>query len=151
MDSQPPAAFVHDVLEEVFNRGNLDVVDEHFLPDAVIHDPGHDLRGAAEVRHGITRLRAAFPDFHFTAEDLFAVGHKVAVRYRGEGTHRGAFLGIPATGRPIRYTGILIVRLQDGRIAEFWAQPDQLGILRQLGADCLPGGQAAPLKGNQEA
>ncbi len=133
MGSQEQTALVRRILEEAFNRGNLGVVDEGFAPDAVIHDPGLEYRGAAELRRGLERLRTAFPDFHFTVEDLFAGGDKVVVRYRGEGTHRGVFLGIPATGRRISYTGILIVRLQEGRIAEFWAQPDLLGVLRQLG------------------
>ena len=150
MGSQEQTALVRRILEEAFNRGNLGVVDEGFAPDAVIHDPGLEYRGAAELRRGLERLRTAFPDFHFTIEDLFAGGDKVVVRYRGEGTHRGVFLGIPATGRPISYTGILIVRLQEGRVAEFWAQPDLLGVLRQLGFAPSTGTQAAPLDPSRE-
>ena len=67
----------------------------------------------------------------------------MVLRYRGQGTHRGAFLGIPATGRLIDYTGMLLVRLDGQRIAEFWAQPDQLGLLTQLGAR-LETGQQIP-------
>ncbi len=121
-------------LEDAFNRGNLDAIDGAFAPDVVIHDPGLELRGRAELRQGIDRLRVAFPDFHFTVEDLFADGDQVAIRYRGAGTHRAEFLGVPATSRRIDYRGIIIVRLEGGQIAEVWAQPDQLGILQQLGA-----------------
>jgi steroid delta-isomerase-like uncharacterized protein len=149
MGAQEQMALVQRILEEAFNHGHLDVVDEGFAPDAVIHDPGLEYRGTAELRRGLDRLRTAFPDFHFTVEDLFAGGDKIAVRYRGEGTHRGVFLGIPATGRRISYTGILIVRLQDGLIAEFWAQPDLIGILRQLGAFSADG-QAASLNYGEE-
>jgi predicted ester cyclase len=122
------------VLEDVFNHGILEAIDTGFTPDAVIHDPGLELRGPLELRKGIDGLRTAFPDFHFTMEDQLAEGDLVAVRYRGQGTQRAEFLGVPATGKHIDYTGMIIVRLHEGKIAEFWAQPDQLGLLKQLGA-----------------
>jgi predicted ester cyclase len=100
----------------------------------VIHDPGIDMHGPAELRQGLSVLLAAFPDFHFTVEQQLAEGDLVAIRYRGQGTHRATFLGIEATGKRIDYTGIILLRLQDGKIAEFWAQPDQLSVLKQLGA-----------------
>ena len=84
----------------------------------------------------------AFPDFHFTVLDQLAEGDRVVIRYRGQGTQRDEFLGIPATGRRIDYTGLLLVRLDGERIAEFWAQPDQLGILKQLGAQISTPGSA---------
>ena len=130
------------VLEDAFNHGKLEALDRGFTPDAVIHDPGLELRAPAELRQGLVRLRIAFPDFHFTVEDQFATGDRVAIRYRGQGTHHDEFLGVPATGQRIDYTGIIILRLQDGRIAEFWAQPDQLGVLKQLGARVSAGSTA---------
>jgi predicted ester cyclase len=127
-------ALARHTLEEGFNRGNLDAIDAGFAADAVIHDPGLDMRGPAELRHGLGVLLAAFPDFHFTVEQQLAEGDLVAIRYRGQGTHRATFLGIEATGNHIDYTGIILLRLKEGQIAEFWAQPDQLSILKQLGA-----------------
>ncbi len=125
---------VRRVLEQAFNEGNLDAVDAGFAPDAVIHDPGTEFRGPSQLRAGLGTLLAAFPDFHFTPLDEVAEGDRVVLRYRGQGTHRGEFLGIPASGRRIDYTGLILVRVADDRIAEFWAQPDQLGLLKQLGA-----------------
>jgi steroid delta-isomerase-like uncharacterized protein len=127
-------ATVIRVLDAAFNHGDYSLIDESFVPDALLHDPGHEMRGTAELRAGLTMLRRAFPDFHFTVEDQMADGDKVILRYRGQGTHRGDFKGVPPTGRRIDYTGILIVRLEAGCIAEFWAQPDQLTRLQQLGA-----------------
>jgi steroid delta-isomerase-like uncharacterized protein len=135
------------LVEEVFHRGRLDAVDELFAPDAVIHDPGVEHRGAAALREGIRSLRDAFPDFRITAEDQIAEGDRLAVRYRGEGTHLGTWQGIPPAGKRISYTGILIVRVADGRIAEYWAQPDLLGVLRQLGAFPPPAPAPAPSPG----
>jgi steroid delta-isomerase-like uncharacterized protein len=121
-------------VEEIFHRRNLDAIDELFTADAVIHDPGLELKGPEAIRPGVRSLLGAFPDLRITVEDQIAEGDRVAVRYRGEGTHRGEWRGIPATGKRISYTGILIQRFEGGKIAEFWAQPDLLGLLQQLGA-----------------
>src|SRR5262249_31472632 len=125
---------VRRVLEQAFDEGDLDAVDAGFAPDATIHDPGTEFRGPTQLRAGLGTLLAAFPDFHFTVLDEVAEGDRVVLRYRGQGAHRADFLGVSASGRRIDYTGMIVVRVADGRIAEFWAQPDQLGLLRQLGA-----------------
>jgi predicted ester cyclase/quinol monooxygenase YgiN/uncharacterized protein YndB with AHSA1/START domain len=122
------------ILEPAFNQADLTAIDAGFTPDAAIHDPGTDFRGPAQLRAGLASLLAAFPDFRFTVLDQLAEGDRVLIRYRGQGTQRGDFLGIPATGRRIDYTGMFLVRVEGAQIAEVWAQPDQLGIVRQLGA-----------------
>ena len=121
-------------VEEIFHRGNLCALDRFFRPDALIHDPGVQMTGPVALRSALRGLLAAFPDLRITVQDQIAEGDRLAVRYRGEGTHRAAWRGIPARDRRIHYTGILIVRLDGGRIAEYWAQPDLLGLLQQLGA-----------------
>jgi steroid delta-isomerase-like uncharacterized protein len=83
-------------------------------------------------------LRQAFPDLQITVEDQIAEGDKVATRWRGRGTHQGDFLGIPSTGRPMEIAGITIFRLADGKIVESWGNPDNLGMLVQLGVISLP-------------
>jgi steroid delta-isomerase-like uncharacterized protein len=118
-------------------RGDLSAVDQLFTPDAVVHDPGRELRGRAAIRQGLASLRATFPDVVYTVEEQIAEGDRVASRYRGEGTHLGEWRGVLATGRRFSYTGILIHRFEGGQIAEFWGQSDAVGLLEQLGA--LPG------------
>ncbi len=125
-------ALVSRVLDEIFHQGNLSLLDEIFAPDVVGHDPGREFRSAAEFKQGIARLRVAFPDLHYTVEELVAEGDKV-VRYTGRGTHRGELWGIPPTGKQMSYTGILIWRFAEGKIAEHWAEPDRLGLMQQLG------------------
>jgi predicted ester cyclase len=127
-------ALVQRLLQEAFNRGNLAVVEECVTPDVLLHDPGLELRGSSALARGIGGLRTAFPDFQFTVEHQLSDGDTVAIRYRGEGTHRGEFKGIGATGRRIRYGGIIMLRIEKERVAEIWAQPDMLGVLQQLGA-----------------
>jgi predicted ester cyclase len=123
-----------DVLERAFNQRDFAAIEEGFTTDAAIHDPGMDFRGPAELRGGLETLLSAFPDFHFSVIEELAEDDRVVLRYRGQGTQRAEFLGIPATGQRIDYTGIILVRLEGQQIAEFWAQPDQLGLLKQLGA-----------------
>jgi len=126
------------VWEEVWHQGDLGRIDDLFTADFVRHDPGRELRGTEQNRQFISGLRAAFPDLHFTVEDQIAAGDKVAVRYRFRGTHLGDFLGMPPTGKQVSYSGILIYRIADDRIAEQWTEFDLLGFLRQLGV--LPNG-----------
>jgi predicted ester cyclase len=75
---------------------------------------------------------AAFPDGELFVEDVVAEGDRVAWRWTHRGTHRGEFMGIAGTGRSVTWTGITIWRVADGRISDWWAVPDILGLLRQL-------------------
>jgi steroid delta-isomerase-like uncharacterized protein len=134
MNAERHKTLVRAALEAAFGRGELDALDTYFSSDVILHEPGQEpMRGRAELRRALQGLRTAFPDFQFSIQDQLAEDGRLAIRYVGEGTHQGEFMGIPATGRKISYTGMLIVRLDDERIAEFWAQPDLLGVLRQLG------------------
>jgi len=94
---------------------------------------GDPLGGTTENRQFIKGLRAAFPDLHFTVLDQVAEEDKVAVRYRVQGTHLGEFQGMPPTRKQVAYSGILIYRIANGRIAEQWTEIDLLGFLKQLG------------------
>ena len=122
------------VWEEIWHRGELDKIDDFFAPDFVRHDPGRELRGPEANRQFITGLRSAFPDAHYTVDDRIAEGDKVCLRYRFQGTHEGPFLGIAPTGKRIAYSGILIYRILNNKIAEQWTEFDLLGFLKQLGA-----------------
>ena len=122
------------VWEEVWHQGQLSRIDDLFTTDFVRHDPGgRELQGTAQNRQFIGSLCAAFPDVHYTVEDQIAEGDKVVVRYRFHGTHLGTFQGMPPTGKQVTYSGILIYRIVDGKIAEQWTELDLLGFLRQLG------------------
>ena len=125
---------MREILERAFNQRDFAAVDQGFTADAAIHDPGMDFRGPAELRVGLEALLTAFPDFHFSVLEQLAEDDRVMLRYRGQGTQHAEFLGISSTGLRIDYTGIILVRLAGQQIVEFWAQPDQLGVLRQLGA-----------------
>ncbi len=116
--------------------GDPTAFDEVLAPDYVFHDPADPETppgptGAAAMAAG---FRAAFGDLRLVEEDYVAGGDKVVYRWRVRATHRGAFAGVPPTGRAVELSGIEIVRLAGGRIVEHWDEIDALGLLRQLGA-----------------
>jgi len=121
--------------EEVFNQGNLALVDELVAPDFLDHEvpPGMNNRGPDSTRQLVTMLRTAFPDLHFTIEDLVAEGDTVAGRVTMSGTHLGPFQGIPPTGRSFQQAQMYFVRFRDGKAIEHRAVRDELGMMRQLG------------------
>ena len=120
--------------EEVFNRGDLTVVDELVDERFVEHDP---MPGMPPDREGlkalVRELHRAFPDFHNDVEDRIIEGDKVVERWLCTGTHEGDFMGIPATHRHIEVRGMDISRLEGGRIIEHWTQVDMMAMLQQLG------------------
>jgi predicted ester cyclase len=129
---------------EAVNQGNLTAFFEQFTPDFVLHNGSMTTRGLEAFKHYQSLILTAFPDFHFTVEDLLAEGDKVAGRIRASGTHQGEFMGVPPTGKHWTVAEIVINRIVGGTIAEHWANIDMLGLMQQLGvvpAGGLPGQQ----------
>ncbi|MBK6326408.1 MAG: ester cyclase [Chloroflexi bacterium] len=129
-------AVVRRFYAEAWNQKKLEILEETHAPDWTHIDPSNpaDLSGGPEAnRARLSQLIAAFPDIHYTLEDVIAEGDKVVVRFTVTGTHQGAFAGIPATGRQVAMQGIIIHRLQDGKIIEDWVVRDTLGLMQQLG------------------
>ena len=128
-------------LEEVFNKGKLNVLDEIIASDHVSTGPG-TLPGMPAGPEGqkqlVTVYRNAFPDVHFTVDEQIAEGDKVVTRWTGRGTHKGELLGIPATDKSSTVTGIAVDRIVSGKIAESWGIFDQFGMMQQLGVIPTP-------------
>ena len=132
-------ALVRREIEEIWNQGKLDVIDEIFAADFILHEPvAGEVRGPEGLKQFVTMNRTAFPDFQLTIEDMFAEGDKVAVRWSWTGTHKGEFMGIPPTGVQVIMTGISIGHFTGGKIMEAWDYGDALGLMQQLGMDLKP-------------
>lgn len=120
-------------VEEVFNQRNLDVLPEVLAPDVVAHLPGYEpLRGYEAVRQWVATYLSAF-DTHLTVEDVVAEGDIVVLRFTLRATHKGEYLGVPATGRQVTSPEISFTRYGEGKAREFWIMLDTLGVMQQLG------------------
>jgi steroid delta-isomerase-like uncharacterized protein len=124
---------------EAFNEGNLDAVDELLTDSYVRHDPNSpEVRGLEEEKQLIAMYRSAFPDLHFTLEDMVAEDDRVATRLGISATHKGELLGIPPTENQLSITAMEIYRLREGKIDEQWVNVDTLGMMQQIGAIPIP-------------
>jgi uncharacterized protein YndB with AHSA1/START domain/ketosteroid isomerase-like protein len=120
-------------LLEFKNRANLDAVDETWSEDSLLHYAGSDLGGGRAPQKNIGRLVfGAFRDVRVEVEDQIVEGDRVVERHRGRGIHAGEFMGIPATGREVSWTGHHIYRIANGQIAETWSEVSLYELLSQL-------------------
>ena len=131
---QDNSAIVRRFIEETINQGQIDSVGQFVWEDVTEQVPfpgqGPGQEGLKDVLRG---MRAAFPDLYFSVEEQIAGGDKVLTRFEWTGTHQGEFLGVPATGRSVRVWGMVVDRLQAGRIKDTRIIMDALGLMMQLG------------------
>jgi predicted ester cyclase len=107
---------------EVWSEGNLDAAGEVYAADVVIHNAAPENPGGLEgVKFTVNGVRAAFPDLQFTTEDLVVEGDRIAQRWSWTGTQEGEFMGAPPTGKKTTVSGISIVRIANGKVAEIWS------------------------------
>lgn len=137
--SEENKALTRRIVEEVWNRGNLDFVDESFAPDYQDHNPRPGQEPGIEgYKGGVSMMRSAFPDLSLDIEDIVAERDRIALRYTLQGTHDGDFMGVPASGRRVSSDGMVFARFQDGRVVERWGIQDMLTLLQQIGAFPAP-------------
>jgi steroid delta-isomerase-like uncharacterized protein len=130
--------------EEVWNRGNVAVAQETFAEDYMRHDlrptqaePGPE--GQAKIA---ADFRRAFPDLTFLVDIVLAEKDLVAARWTAEGTHDGPWGNMDPTGKRVRFSGVNIFRIREGKVAEIWNHRDDLGLMQQVGVPVYAG--AAP-------
>lgn len=123
------------IIEEAFNQGNVDALDELISDDFVEHEdlPPDLPQGKAATRAMITMMRAAFPDLKVTVEDMLQDGGKVVTRSRFAGTHEGEFMGIPPTGNKFDIAVIDIIEFREEKAVAHWGVMDNAAMMEQLG------------------
>jgi steroid delta-isomerase-like uncharacterized protein len=122
--------------EDAFNGRDLELVEELFAPDFFNHNvlPGA-VQGVEGQKELMRRLWEAFPDAHFEVEHLAVDGDTAICVGTMSGTHQGSLLGVPATGRRVKWRQCHLVRVDpEGRAVEHDAIRDDLGLMRQFGA-----------------
>ncbi len=132
--AQDNASIVRRFTEEVITQGDMGVAAQFVWEDVVEQVPfpgqGPGLEGLKDVLRG---MRAAFPDLDFSIKEQITEDDKVATRFEWTGTHQGEFLGVPGTGRKVSVWGIVIDRLEEGRIKDTRIIMDIFGLMLQLG------------------
>lgn len=125
---------IRQFVEETLNKGHIDAADQFVWHDMVeqVPFPGQ-APGLAGLKEVLRSMRAAFPDMCWVLHEQVAEGEKVVTRFEWTGTHRGPFLGVPATGRSVRVWGVVIDRLVAGKLKESRMLMDTLSLMAQLG------------------
>ncbi len=138
--AQDHAMIIRRFADEVITHGNIDAAAQFVWEDVVEQVPlpgqGPGLAGLQDI---LRAMRAGFPDIVFSIEEQISEGDKVVSRFEWTGSHKGEFLGIPPTGRFVRVWGVVIDRLEVGRIKDTRIIMDTLGLMVQLGAVPPPG------------
>src|SRR3954462_14191283 len=130
-------ALVRQFYDEIFNAGKIEQIDKYIAADAIDHEvaPGKtDPQPCQDSLKGyLSVFRKAFPDLKVTVQDVIAEGDKVVARCTMTGTHKGEFMGVPATGKTFSIPFIDIIRFKDGKCVEHWGISDDAGMMQQLG------------------
>ena len=132
--------------EDLWNTGDLDLVGRLFDRDCVVHArvpfTTDFTRGPDAVGQLVLFYRMAFSGVRMTIEEIVAEGDLVVTRWSGRGLHTGDLLGLPPTGRETFTTGMDMLRIRDGKIAEGWVSWDVLALIEQLAAPAIPAAMA---------
>lgn len=132
MGTTANAAMVRDLLDALWNRGDVSGIETSVAADHADHGyDGTDV-GRANLIEELGAYRTAFPDLRMTFEDQISEADRVVTRWTATGTHLGPFQGMPATGRQAKVSGIFINRVVAGQITETWSSYDRLGLAEQL-------------------
>ncbi|MFP4438735.1 MAG: ester cyclase [Chloroflexaceae bacterium] len=147
MTPQENNAIAMRFFDSAWNKGEFH--EELLAPDALDHSTvgGQKKveRGSGSFRQIVGMFRSAMPDIKLTVEDEIYTDDKVVHRWMLNGTDTGGVMGMPPSGKQLTLTGTTIVRMQDGKIVERWANVDELGLLQQLGVVPPPPGAAEPV------
>lgn len=128
---------VRRYFHEVLDRGKVEVIEELFHPECVMHRPGGTVIGIDSVRGVAERRKQTFSRFETQIDDIFGSGDRLAVRliHRavGGGMWQSRFGNYDVSGKPVTWNAIAIFRLENRRIIEEWVTRDELGMILQFG------------------
>ncbi len=125
---------------EVWNEGNLDLVEDVFALDAVrqIVGTGETATGAEAIKENVNAIRTTYPDFFVQVENIIAKGETASIQWTASGTNTGPMNDMPPTGREVVFSGVSITTIVDGKIAEELVYFDNASVLEQLGFTFVP-------------
>lgn len=129
------AEFIHRWFQEVWNNRNEAAIEELFAADGIGYGLGPDnIVGPEAFKIFHRAFVSAYPDLKVTVEDTVVEGDKIATRCSVTGSHTGEGIGLTPTNQPVEFTGMVIVRVVDGKIVEAWNEFDFMKMYTQVGA-----------------
>ncbi len=143
------AAAIMRIVEEAWNNGNVDVLDEYYAVDAVHHRPPFpDFEGLEAYQNYISGTRSAYPDLHFAVDEIIVDEGSAAVRITFQGTHTMESWTIPgpATGKTVSIPVFIVIHWSGGKITEEWENTDWLGLMQQMGYTLMPPDSSTTVK-----
>ena len=129
-------AKIRRIIDEAWNKGNLNTLDELYAADYVGHNASFpDTEGLKELKDFVQDTHNTYPDFHLTIDEMIMEGDTLVSRWSWQGTHKGqsARLPIPPTGKHVTLTGCNVAHMKGGKVVEDWGFGDNLGLMQQLG------------------
>jgi steroid delta-isomerase-like uncharacterized protein len=134
MAEAAPSTGIITRFEQAFRAADQATIDELADPGLADHNPapGHEPT-LAGFKEKVASFKAMFPDLVEELQDVVASGDTVATRWVVTGSLQQDFMGIPATGQPIKVEGMNFYRLRDGRVTDVWTQFDAVAMMQQLG------------------
>lgn len=135
MTSEENKQLVRRYYEQIVNTGKLDSIESFIAPEyAEVHDGKRHIMGVEGAKAHILGVRQTYPDLHISIERQIAEGEWVVTCITARGTHKGSWLGIKPTGKPVAFTGVNIDRVVGGLIVEHGGAANMLGPLLEIGA-----------------
>ena len=128
-----PEELIRSLIEDVFNRGNLSVLDAIIHPEYQYTSPDSQLQGIDQLKEFILAFRRAFPDLSLQIDDLFTYDDRSCTAFTLRGTHEEDFMGIPATKKSVQVQGMVMSRFKDNKIFQDREILDNLSLFQQLG------------------
>ena len=128
-----PEELIRTLIDDVFNRGNLSVLDAIIHPEYQYTSPDSQLQGIDQLKEFILAFRRAFPDLSLQIDDLFTYDDRSCTAFTLRGTHEEDFMGIPATKKSVQVQGMVMSRFKDNKIFEDREILDNLSLFQQLG------------------
>ena len=133
MSTEENKMMVRRVIEDIVNKGNLEIADEILADNYVYHFPTHDINGPEGFKEFVIMMRSAFPDINVTIEELVAENDTVAGRLTVRGTFKGELMGNAPTGKQLAFPEAIFVRFENGKEIEATAYANMLLFNEQLG------------------
>jgi steroid delta-isomerase-like uncharacterized protein len=111
---------------------------KYFASGFVYYNPSSGNMNRKQAQQFLVDVVTSMPNFHYSIDEMVAEGDRVVVRYTAQGTHKGMFMGVPATGKKIVVEGVEIDRIVGGKVTGAWEIYDTLGMMTQLGVIPAP-------------